>query len=341
MRKQNELAHALTELPDELLLEAENAGRRRKPGKLRRIAAAAAIVALLATTVGAAAMGITWSTRQTQYEVTGLSQSYYKEDDGILEGEGTDYQAPLKRVELSRETLRRLEDMLWRYWQLSQTEVYAQTHDILPQADFVYRSDDLDSHMEMYLERYNPTQSVGPSYTSLEQIEELLGIPLDVSPELREAARNTKCGINLWIYTGLTVEQAAQGIETKQFPEPISITLQFDLRGYAGNGEVSCSIVLPLTEDRAQKGLTGSYYSYGKEGSIWQSTELCGSREVCFFGNDPELGYKGSCEAVYITDRGGYILSATIESPDPGRSFPKPTFDTAKDILLSLMEEQP
>ena len=59
MRKHNELARALTELPDELLLEAENAGRRRKPGKLRRIAAAAAIVALLATTVGAAAMGIT------------------------------------------------------------------------------------------------------------------------------------------------------------------------------------------------------------------------------------------------------------------------------------------
>lgn len=332
-----DLAYAMTEISDDLLLEAEHMEKQGSTTGFRRVVAAVAVAASLAVTVGAAAVGITWNVRETQHEVGGYAQSYYKDNDGILEGEELNYQVPLTRVELSREAMQRLRDMLWRYWQLSQTEEYAQTHDISPQAEFVYWTDDVDSHMEMYLNRYNPTQTVEPSYTSLEQIEELLGITLDVSTELREAARSTKHGIELRVYTGLTVEEVSRGIEEMRFPEPTCVVINYELQGYAGNGQVRGTIVLPLTEAEAQAGLSGGYYSYEKEGPIWQSTETYGSREVCFFGNDPKLGYEGSCRAIYATECGGYILSADIESPDPGRSFPKPTFDTAKDMLLPLL----
>lgn len=338
MLERNELAHAMTDLPDDLLLEAEQTVRRKKPVKFRRLVAAAAVITMLAATVYAAALGITWNIQKTAPEVHGYAQGYYKDDDGILEGEELDYQVPLTRVELSRDSMQQLRDMLWRYWQLSQTAEYIEIYGVSPQAPFRYDSSQVDDHMQTLLERYNPTQSVEPSYTNLEQIEELLGLTLDISPELREAARNTQSGISLCIYTDCTYQEAARMIEEKVFPEPVSLSIHFTLAGHAGNGQTYCHIVIPLTEEDAQKGMSGGHYSYEKEGAIWQTVETFGGREVCFFGNDPQLGYKGFCKAVYATETGGYILHSDIESPDSGRSFPKPIYDTAKEMLLPLIE---
>lgn len=322
MLERTELAHAMTDLPDDLLLEAEQTVRRKKPIQLRRLAAAAAVITMLAATVYAAAMGITWNTRKAELEAHGYAQSYYKDDDGILVGEELDYQVPLTRVQLGPDAMQRLRDMLRRYWQPSRTAEYAEAHMLTPQTVFRYNSSDLDGYMETFLERCNPTQSVEPSYTNLEQLEELLGLTLDISPELREAARKTKSGISLCIDTECTFEEAARMIEERVFPEPVSIAIHFELAGHAGNGQTRGCIVLPLTEEAAQKGLSGIHYSYEKEGAIWQTAETFGGREVCFFGNDPQPGYKGFCTAVYATKTGGYILYADIESPDPGRSFP-------------------
>ena len=64
MFENNELARALTELPDELLLEAERTVRPGKTIPFRRLIAAAAVIALLAATVGAVSMGMNWNTEQ-------------------------------------------------------------------------------------------------------------------------------------------------------------------------------------------------------------------------------------------------------------------------------------
>lgn len=334
----HDIARALTDVSDAILLDEDRTVRRRSPIKLRRIAAVAAVIAMLAVTVGAAAAGITWTVERVERDSSGLALGYYQDYDGTWEGDELKYAVPLSRVDLDREATQRVRDILLRYWNLSQTEEYVETHDVTSQTEFIYDSSDVDSYMEMYLGRYNPTQSVSSSYTTLEQVEELLGVTLDISPELREAARTTKYGVSLRIYTGFTVGETAQRIEEKNFPEPTQIVINFELKDYAGNGQVQGTIVLPLTEAEAQKGISGLSFSHENEGAIWQTTETCGSQEVCFFGNDPKLGFKGFCEAVYTTECGGYILSADIESPDPGRSFPKPTYETAQDMLLPLLE---
>ena len=64
MFENNELARALTELPDELLLEAEQTAQPGKTVKFRRFLAVAAVIALLAVTVGAVSMGITWKVEE-------------------------------------------------------------------------------------------------------------------------------------------------------------------------------------------------------------------------------------------------------------------------------------
>jgi hypothetical protein len=60
MLERNELARAMTELPDELLLDQERTARPQRIVKFRRIIAAAATIALLAVTVGAVSLGFTW-----------------------------------------------------------------------------------------------------------------------------------------------------------------------------------------------------------------------------------------------------------------------------------------
>ena len=52
MLERNELARALTELPDDLLLETERTARSGKVIKFRRLIAAAAVIALLGVTAG-------------------------------------------------------------------------------------------------------------------------------------------------------------------------------------------------------------------------------------------------------------------------------------------------
>ena len=61
MKERNELARALTDLPDALLLEAERPPLTGKVIKFHRFVAAAAIIALLAVTAYAASVGITWN----------------------------------------------------------------------------------------------------------------------------------------------------------------------------------------------------------------------------------------------------------------------------------------
>ena len=61
MKERNELARAMNDLPDDLLLETEQTARTGKVIKFRRFVAAAAVIALLAVTAGAVTVGIDWT----------------------------------------------------------------------------------------------------------------------------------------------------------------------------------------------------------------------------------------------------------------------------------------
>ena len=342
MKENHELARALTGIDGGLLLEAENAGRNRKTLTLRRLAAAVAIAASLAATVYAAAAGISWTVEKEKNSGEGLALSYYKDYDGELEFEKLEYQVPLEVVELPERNMAELKALLNRHWNLTQLEDYVNSHDPAPDREFVYDSWDADFFMENFMATYGAGRNQVTSFETLAEVENLLGIVLDVPLELRNAIRQEpeegySQPVTVRIYTGVTERQAAQ---TKGKLEPTRIVISFQVGQYAANGDITGSITIPLTEEAAREGLQGLHYSYEKEGAIWQEEQTVGGWDVTVFGNAPETGYDGWCKVIYTDGGIGYCISARRDADIPFYTPDWPSYGSAKEIVLSLLEPQ-
>ena len=341
MLERNELARSLTDLPDDLLLEAERTARPRRVIKFSRLIAAAAIIALLGVTVYAASMGITWSVGQESANSEGYALNYYKDYDGTLDFDKLEYTVPLGVTELPDRNMMQLRDRLRFHWDLTQLEEYAEGCATSPESKFFYDSDDVDSFMEAFISRYSISKQLISSFDTLEEVEKLLGIKLDVPEPLREAIREESAKgyervLRVRINTANTMAEVTEHLGKA---EPTEIVIRYELDHYCMNGHASGVIVIPLTEEEAQNGMGGLSYSYTeKEGTIWQEEQTVAGRTVTIFGNTPQEGYDGWTEAVFVQDGIGHIIRTCWEHDTPYYSDNWRYFDTAKDIVLSLLE---
>ena len=341
MLEHNELARALTELPDELLLEAEQTAKPRKTIKFRRFIAAAAVIAMLAVTAGAVSAGITWNVEKEIHNSTGLALDYYKDYDGTLDFDKLEYSVPLGVTKLPDWNMMQLRDRLRFHWDLTQLEEYAESCATSPESKFFYDSYEVDGFMEDFISRYSISKQRIASFETLEDVEKLLGIDLDVPDALREAIRKeSEKGYERVLSVRInTADTVAQVTEALGFAEPTEIVINYQLSHYCMNGHASGVIVIPLTAEEAQNGMGSLGYSYiEKEGAIWQEEQTVGGRDVTFFGNDPEEGYDGWAEAVFIQDGIGYMIEARWKHDTPYYSDNWLYCDNAKEIALSLLE---
>jgi len=325
MLERNELARSLTDLPDDLLLEAERTARPRRVIKFSRLIAAAAIIAMLGVTAGAVSAGITWSqSRKTAEEVIqrfgAIYEDYYQTPDGILDFEKLEFNLPLGVVELPEQNMARLEGLVRTRWNTSQ-----QTDEVK----------ELDFYLQNYKGHYIPAEVPHNSFGTLTDVEDMLGITLDVPDTLRQTIQADPEGHDnmVWVrlYAGATESQSA--------PEPTKIEIRFQLTGYAGNGQATGTITVALSEEAAQAGMLVESYSYEKEGPIWQEERTVGGYTVELYGNDPQEGYDGSAGAVYTSGGIGYHVSGRRYADIPYYSPSWPCYDSAKDIVLSLLGE--
>ena len=331
----NDLARALTELPDELLLEAEHAAHSGKTVKFRRFVAAAAVIAMLAATVGAVSIGISWNTetvsRQDVIREFGAIYEEYYDGPESMGFDKLEYAIPLEVVELRQRNMDNLKDMLRRHWNLTQQEDYAAFYDPEPNREFVYDSLNVDYFLMDFMQHYNVNKVVY-SFESLEDVENMLGVLLDVPQQLRDMIRKPGKydSSTVWvsIRTGVTEAQAAK---RKGSVDPSKVIVHFQYGIPDAHVQSTGTIVIPLTEQAARDGLQGLSYSYEKEGAIWQEEQTIGGRDMTLFGNDPQEGFDGWCEAVYTQDGIGYSIEV--------RRYAKSTHTSAKEILLPLMEE--
>ena len=335
MFENNELARALTELPDELLLEAEHTARPGKTIPFRRLIAAAAVIALLAATVGAVSMGMNWSTeqvsRQDMIEEYGAIWEEYYDGPESMGFDKLEYTVPLEVVELKQRNMDYLKDLLRRHWNLTQQADYAAFYDPEPNREFVYDSLNVDYFMMDFMLHYNVSKVVY-SFESLEDVENLLGILFDVPQQLRDMIRNPAKydSSTVWvsIRTGVTEAQAAK---RKGSVDPSEVIVHFQYSMPDVRTQATGTIVIPLTEQAARDGLQGLSYSYEKEGAIWQEEQTIGEWNVTLFGNDPQEGFAGWCEAVYTRNGIGYQIEAYRQADSPAAS--------AKEILLPLFAD--
>ena len=342
MKERNELARALTELPDDLLLEGARNAQSRKTIQYRRLIAAAAVIALLAVTVCAASMGITWNVEQEVHKSTGFALDYYKDYDGTLDFDKLEYTVPLGVTKLPDWNMMQIRDRLRFHWDLTQLEEYAQYNTTPPESKFFYDSYDVDSFMEGFISRYSISKQLIASFETLEDVERFLGIELDVPDALREAIREESAKgyervLRVRINTANTVAEVTEHLGKA---EPTKIVIQYQLGHYCMNGHASGSIVIPLTEEEAQKGMGSLGYSYiEKEGAIWQEEQTVEGRTVTFFGNTPQEGYDGWSEAVFVQDGIGHIIRTRWEHDVPYYSDNWLYCDNAKELALTLLAE--
>lgn len=308
--KEFEIARALTDVSDDLLLEAEHAGAPRKTIKFHRLIAVAAIIAMLAVTVGAVSAGITWSlSRESTEDVAekygGIALDYYKDYDGSQDFEKLELTLPLEVVELPEQNLEQIRARAQRLDDADHSGYYT-----IPEAPFA-------------------------SLWSLADAENLLGITLDLPDPLRKALQTTTedgdAAVWVKIYAGAA--------ETGGAPEPAKVEISFQLTGYATNGGVTGSITVPLTEEAAREGMQVLHYSYESEGAFWQEEQTVGGYAVTIFGNDPEEGFDASAGAVYTSGGIGYCISARRDADIPYYSPRWPYYDSAKEMVLSLLTD--
>ena len=330
MKERKNLSRAMTELPDDLLLEAEAVARPRKVIKFRRLVAAAAVIAMLAVTVGAVPAGINEIAESLPARISELVEKvsyqyliqrfgkiweeYYT--DPTLGFEKLEFTVPLEVVELPEENMEILQRL---------TE----------QAGRQTPGEAVDFYVRHRNGHYSIPDTPFDSFASLKDVENLLGIPL----ELPEAVRENLETVSEFGWPYVWVRVYARSTGTDGALEPAKLELSFGLEEVATNGNATGTIVIALTEETARDGMLIEAYSYEKEGSIWQEAQIVGTRDVTLFGNDPEEGYDGWAEAIYIQDGIGYCISARRDGDIPHYSPNWPYYDSAKEIVLSLFAD--
>ena len=99
------------------------------------------------------------------------------------------------------------------------------------------------------------------------------------------------------------------------------------------------TIIIPLTDERAQNCIQGLHYSYEKEGPIWQEERTLGGYTVQLIGNDPREGYDENLCVAYTSGGIGYNFYACHYgkvSYDPPH---EPYYASAMEILLTFMPD--
>lgn len=323
--KEMDLMYAMTELDDELL-ERESDGKVKR-FRFVKVAAIAAALALMTVCVFASAGGVQyWFGSRTMNVIEdGLSYAYYGEA-GNIQFDTVTYNRPFAPVALDEAVYEKLEQALVDEWEYCISEAEAGRFDYSDDDDFYYYTNTTRFEDE--------GKSKTPMFDSLDAVEEYLGIELGLSPEIEEAASanqkwNYDNPITVGIWSGGTYADACQEMEETGTIKPAYVIVFFRLQEQDAGEDITCVFGIPLTQEFvADHGLI-TIPSYEKEGEIWSETVEVGGRTVILFGNDPQEGFNGFCNAIFGVDG----IEYTFEVEDwYGDGDPKA-------IVMELLEE--
>lgn len=321
MKERMELTRAMTDLPDDLLLEAEQIAQPGKVIKFRRLVAAAAAVALLAVTAGAVTIGIDWtlekvSRQEMIEEFGGIYEEYY--DDPTLDFEKLESTLPLEVVELPEENLGKIKALTQRMTQEK-------------------GGNEVDFYVQIHEESYSIPENPFVSNWSFADVENMLGITLDIPNALRTMLMETDPPAGFAPF--VNVRLYARTSKATGNLEPQKVVIYFGLSCFNGLGQAQGTITVPLTEETAWEGMLVEFYSYEKEGPIWQEERILGGYEVNLIGNDPQEGYDENVAVAYTSGGIGYEFHVHWRGDDPDYFPDEPYYASAMEILLTIMTD--
>lgn len=322
--KEMDLLRAMTDLDDELLDRESGAKFRRFP--VMKFVALAAALALMTVCVFAATGGVQYwfGSRTMNVMEDGLDYGYYG-DGGDIQFDTVTYSRPFAPVTLDEAVYEKLEQVLLDEWEYCMSEAEAGRFDYSEGDDFYYYTNST---------RFEDERKVkAQMFDSVDEVEEYLGIDLDLSPEIKEAAAanqqwNNSNPITIGIWSGGTYADARQELEETGTIKPAYVVIFFRLNEQRAGEEISCAFGIPLTQEFIADHGQITIPSFEKEGEVWGETVEVDGRTVTLFGNNPEEGYNGFCYAVFGVD--GIEYTFKVEDWD-GDGDPKA-------IVMKLLE---
>lgn len=288
-----ELMNSLTDLDDDILLEAESVPvKSRRRHTIRRAVMIAAAAALLCVGVFAAVDGFSLHITDVEWnmEEHHLSEEYYGTDSENLNFHYIEVAYELEPVAIRDAAGRILKN---------------------------YTTDALSarSHVADNV-RYHCGDNL---MDSVEGYEEFLGVELALTDQIREAAAEY---IPKQEFDSITVSSVPMAQAKSEYAQigtvsPSGIMLCFFLTeddydeayNYVNVDNVTVYIYMALDEDYAKECSKDTLASYEKEGALSQEKLLCGDIEVTILYNQPEEGFDGAAHAFYVVDGIYYKVS--------------------------------
>ena len=294
---------------DESFIAEAAPKKQRHPGAWRRVIAVAAVITMLATLLTVSAAGESMNfriifgkdNRPVTKDESGVNNFGNEEDSLNFITIDIDYQ--LQPVTLKESTYRLLTAVATSRWK---------------------------KHLED--EKYDRLQPNGepkmsfctdffPELSSLEEVEEYLGIHLAVTSEIRNAAAEYMPKQVSEMVFRLCIGSASRA--EKMFNEtgevtPVGIEIRFYMSeapmrnelGHYLTDQLCGDIFIPLDEEYADYRTPYSMVYYEGLGEMVVEEHTFGEQKLTLIYNKPKSGWYGQAEAVYSKDGIGYSISA-------------------------------
>ena len=325
MKREEMLLRAIGGVQDQMIHEAME--KKKRPSALRWAAVAACICLMLTVTAGAAKWGVDWwQGRQMGYILhTGQDIEWTFEEEL---GHTVEWKYPLSPVRIRQEAVDEMTKELNHWWS------YRYNHDGGIDPDFA------DQHFTIGI-----GYDAGERFSTIAELEEYLGIDLNISPEIDAAARNCmeSNDVNTWleiaIYGDLNRDAEQEYLQTGKITlQGIHITVRM------GFSETNCKswmdIVVPVTQKFADTYPNEVIFNVDENKPFQVETKEFSGREVLVIRDSNEdLQLMGTVKAygVYGADGIGYCVHSLAE--DWGNTEKHPTvYQRGLERLMELLE---
>ena len=284
--KEMDLMYALTDV-DEKFLNREPAKKVKTP-RISRVAALAAVIALVTISVCSAMLGI-------EYWFGHDGDGYYT----------IDYRYPMEPVEIHQQAYEDLADALVENLLYYQNGI-EQGDFPKPDTQGLSYSDGLDRAW-LY--------SLGLELDCLEEVEAYLGLTLNVSPEIREAVNSSfqfRSDSNLPVFVmayGPCFDEAASEYKSTGSITPQGVGIQFHfLDGEENNWYAGLRVYIPLSTQFAEEFQPDTWYSPEGNGPYRTREYSNGSQDFLIAKLEYTEEYGDTCLAMYADGGVGYEL---------------------------------
>ena len=325
MKREEMLLRAIGGVQDDMIREAME--KKKRPAALRWAAIAACICLMLTATVGAAKWGIEWWQGREKGHILHNGQDIEWTFAEEL-GHTVEWKYPLAPVGIRQEAVDEMTQELNRGW-LSWYD-----HDDWIDPEFA------DRHF---------TTSIGydaeERFSTIAELEEYLGIGLNISPEIDAAARNCMETNDIGTWLEIELYGDLNRDAEQEYLQAGKITLHgIHITVRMGFSETNCKswmeIIVPVTQKFADSYPNETIFNSDENKPFQVETMAFSGREVLVIRDSNEdLQLMGTVKAygVYGADGIGYCVHSMAE--DWGNTEKHPTiYQRGLERLMELLE---